>query len=168
MSFLRHAVVQRTLSVGLLLSLGLWLAAPAYASPTGLAEDLGMSLGFDADLDEALAGATTPEAFVEALAARILEGTDDDALRDVLVHDPDVLLALLYGHLLQALSHHDALRAVPTVSAAASAASPPVGAALDTQSGEGAERLLVVPASGATDRAVLPVALLTAAQPLGP
>ena len=51
MSFLRHSVVQRVLSAGLLMSLGLWLAVPAYASPTGLAEEFGLPAGLESALE---------------------------------------------------------------------------------------------------------------------
>lgn len=168
MRVFRHFVVQRLLSVGLLLSLSLWLGVPAYAAQTTLAEELGLPGELESVLADALADAPTPEAFVERLAATLADGADAEALAEVLESEPDALLALLYGHLFQVLSHPDALRAVPTVTTTVSAGTSPAGKAAPVR----AARLVhhagdAQPVTGSL-RVILPAALGTAAQPLGP
>lgn len=171
MRALRHLVFQRFLSVGLLFSLTLWLAVPATgAARTTLAAqtgDLGLPADVESALSEALAGTRTAEDFAEALAATLAAQPDGDDLADLVAEEPSVLLALLYGHLFQALGYPDGPRAVPTVAAGATVGSAPAAAAV-VQTADRADASYAAQRLATPDRVVRPVALLTAAQPLGP
>ncbi len=166
MRFLRRSAVQRFFSVGLLVSLTLWLAVPAVATQATLAEELGLPGGLESAVADALAGARTPEAFVEALAATLAD-TPSPALARLLDTEPEALLALLYGHLFQAFGHHDGLQAVPVGATSGATGSAPTGKAVLVRSARQSSASYAL-LRAAVPRVLLPVALLTSAQPLGP
>lgn len=171
MRALRHPLLQRFLSAGLLLSLTLWLAVPVTGATrttiAAQAEGLGLPPEVEAALREALAATRTAGDFTEALAATLSARPDGEALAEAIEAEPTALLALLYGHLFQAFGHPDGPLAVPAVTAGATAGSTPVAAAVlplvDRSDVAHGARVVTTP-----PRVVLPVALLTAAQPLGP
>ena len=172
MHFLRRSAVQRVFSLSLLLGVTLWLAVPATgASQRTLAAQaagLGVPAGLRAAFETALAEARTPDAFVEAVAAALAARPGGEALADLLDAEPDALLALLYGHLIQALGHPEGPLAVPGTVGSAAAGPAPLGAATPAPA---PARPLVVRAAQALGTVVLgvvPVGLLTSAQPLGP
>jgi hypothetical protein len=178
MRFLRHAAVQRLFSAGLLLSLALWLAAPAVGATAPRTLDAEwpgpevpstVETAFEQVLaDAASVGARTPEAFVAAFA-EALDAQADPALAQFLKeHAPDAFLSVLYGQWVRAFSHHNGLEAAPappvaaTAGAALTAAAPRDGPAA-TAPVYAAASLLATTAQGP-----VPLAELSSAQPLGP
>ncbi len=181
MRFLRHSAVQRFFSVGLLLSLGLWLAAPAAGADAGRvlasqAEWLGTEAPapVEAAFEEALVvaaehGVQTPEAFAAAFADALAARPDPALAQFLGTHDgADALLAVLYGQLLRAFSHHTGLEAAPAspVAAPAGGSSPGPLARLATTGAS--VSLAAAPVRPAHDAPVVSLAERSAAQPLGP
>lgn len=180
MRFLRHAAVQRLFSVGLLLSLGLWLAAPAAGADVGRAlasqvEWLGPAPPtVEAAFEEALVaaasqGARTPEAFAAAFADA-LAARPDPALAQFLGSDAgaDALLSVLYGQLLRAFSHHTGLEAAPAPPVASPAGGTSPGPLGRLMRAEAPVSLAVAPIRPVHDAPVVSLAERSAAQPLGP
>jgi hypothetical protein len=178
MRLLRHAAIQRLFSAGLLLSLGLWLAAPAVgaAAPRSLdAEWPGphvpstVEAAFEHALAEAAsAGARTPEAFVAAFADA-LDAHADPALAQFLEeHAPDAFLSVLYGQWVRAFNHHNGLEAAPAPPVAAPAGAPLSAAA--PRDGPTASAAVYAASSlcSTAAQAPVPLAELSSAQPLGP
>lgn len=178
MRLLRHAAVQRLFSAGLLMSLGLWMTAPAVGSMpprTVPAEWPGPSVPstVEAAFEQALAeaasvGARTPEAFVAAFADA-LDAQADPALAQFLKdHAPDTFLSLLYGQWVRAFNQHRGLEAAPAPPIAA-----PAGASLSAaapRDGPAAAAPVYADASlrSTATQAPTPLAVLSSAQPLGP
>lgn len=180
MRLLRHSAVQRFFSLGLLLSLGLWLAAPAAGADAeralaSQAEWLGLAPPtVEAAFEEALVvaashGVRTPEAFAAAFA-EALAAQPDAALARFLGSEAgaDALLSVLYGQLLRAFSHHTGLEAAPAPPVAA----PAGGTALAALSGVMRAGTLGALAAAAVrpvhDAPIIALAERSAAQPLGP
>ena len=180
MRLLRHSAVQRFFSLGLLLSLGLWLAAPAAGADAGRAlasqaESLGLaSPAVEAAFEQALVTAAThdvrtPEAFAAAFADA-LTAQQDPALAQFLGSEAgaDALLSVLYGQLLRAFTYHTGLEAAPAPPVAAPAGS----TALTPFTGvmrTGAPGAFTPPAIRAVhETPVVALAERSAAQPLGP
>ncbi len=182
MRFLRHTAVQRLFSLGLLLSLGLWLAAPAAGADAGRtlaaqAEWFGAQTSptVEAAFEQALVsaasqGARTPEAFAAAFAEALAD-RPDPALAHFLETHPsaDALLSVLYGQLLSAFSHHTGLEAVagsPLASPAGGTA-PGLFARLGHAKGSASPGTATLLRSGVA-AFVRPVDERSSAQPLGP
>jgi hypothetical protein len=176
MRFLRHIAVQRLFSAGLLLSLSLWLTAPAVGATAPRALDaewpevpVTVEAAFEQAFAEAASvGARTPEAFAAAFADA-LDAQADPALAQFLKeHAPDAFLSVLYGQWVRAFSHHHGLEAAPA---------PPVAAPAGASLGAFASRdgpATTVPMGAAASllstatQSPAPLAELSSAQPLGP
>lgn len=172
MRFIRHSIVQRVFSVSLLLGLGLWLVAPATgaARPMPTSVSLGAPPTLEDAFEQALAaadGARTPEAFVAAFAEAL--AAEPDLARFLEEQGgTDALLAILYGHLLRAFGQDRGVVAAPAppVAAPAGAAPGPSARQLRTDADAPIQAALT---SALTSRFVIvPLAVLSAAQPLGP
>ncbi len=168
MRLLRHPIVQRVFSLVLLGGLGLWLAAPAAGTARpGPAVPLDAPPTVEAAFEQALAAAHgTPEAFVAAFAEAL--GADPDLAPFVEAHGgTEALLAVLYGQLLRAFGHERGVEAAPAPPVAAPTGASPVAARLHQAAAEAVIRpaLLQPPTPG---RAVVSLAVLSSAQPLGP
>ena len=165
---LRRSVLLRLSAAGLLVSLGLGLAAPLAAARQG--DDVVRWLRLDeipqATLERALhaaAGAATPEAFAEALARALEEALGDAA------PPSEALLGALYGQLFRVLQEEVGGTAVILVPGAAGAVQVPLEGAAAPGVAPGVRRLeggAVVPA--APGLLPTPRALRPALQPLGP
>lgn len=178
MRFLRHVAVQRLFSAGLLLSLALWLAAPAVGATAPRTLDAEwpgpevpatVEAAFEQALTEAAStGARTPGAFVTAFADA-LDAQADPALAQFLKeHTPDAWLGMLYGQWVRAFSHHSGLEAAPAPPIAA-----PAGASLSAaapRDGPTATAPIHPTTSllATTTQFPVPLAELSSAQPLGP
>ncbi|MDX1530241.1 MAG: hypothetical protein R3362_01815 [Rhodothermales bacterium] len=169
---LRHTVVQRLFGTVLVLSLVLGLAAPATAAQRAGALDAkvpaGMAAAFEAALADAVSAPQGPEAFAAALEAALAAQPDGDALVRFLEEGDSALLTLLYGQLLRALTPQNGLAAAPapappSTTAAPLAPSPAPVAASVADGGWGDVRIHPV-----ERRVIVPLAALSAAQPLGP
>lgn len=170
MRVLRHPALQRLLSFGLLVSLGLWLAVPASAARTALAvepAELGLPADAQDAVREALAAARSATDFADALASALGARPDGADLAERIADEPDALLALLYGHLFQAFGHFDGPVAVPAGAAVAASGAPLSAAAVVAEAEQGGAASGEAYA-GAASPAVLSAPLLTAAQPRGP
>ncbi len=182
MRFFRHTAVQRLFSVGLLLSLGLWLAAPAAGADAGRAlaaqaEWLGAQAPptVEAAFEEALAtaashGARTPEAFVAAFADALAARPDPALAHFLDTHaGADALLSVLYGQLLRAFSHRTGLVASPAPPLASPAGGASTGPlARPSRVETNASLRATAPVRPVHDRPVISLAERSAAQPLGP
>ncbi len=176
MRLLRQSIVQRVLSLSLLAGLGLWLAAPATgAARPAVSAPLDAPPTVEAALVQALASAQearTPEAFVAAFAAAL--GADPDLARFIEHHSlagpggSDALLAVLYGHLLRAFGHERGIAAAPAPPVATSSGAAPGSSAELCRDEAPASARSVSAAVAALPRVVVPLAALSAAQPLGP
>lgn len=178
MRFLRHAAVQRFFSAGLLLSLALWLTAPAVGATAPRTLDAEwpgpevpttVETAFEQAFTEAAtAGARTPEAFVAAFADA-LDAQADPALAQFLKeHAPDAWLGMLYGQWIRAFSHHNGLEAAPAPPIAAPAGASLSAAAYQERAAATASVVVTTPLPSTADRPLVPLAELSAAQPLGP
>lgn len=178
MRFLRHAAVQRLFSAGLLLSLALWLTAPAVGATAprtldaewpGLEVPATVEAAFEQAFTEAAtAGARTPEAFVTAFADALDAQADPALARFLKEHAPDAWLGMLYGQWVRAFSHHNGLEAAPAPPIAA-----PAGASLGAFAYQDcpATTAPVIAATSLLSTATqlpVPLAELSSAQPLGP
>ncbi|HLT48594.1 MAG TPA: hypothetical protein VK002_15275 [Rubricoccaceae bacterium] len=164
---LRRSVLLRLSAAGLLVSLGLGLAAPVAAARQGggVAAWLRLDEVPQATLEAALkaaAGAETPEAYAEALAAAL-----HDALGEA-APPADALLSALYGQLFRVLQEEAGALAVVAAAGSGGAVQAPLeGAAAPPFD----PSLRSVAALGvATEPGLLPTprALRPALQPLGP
>ncbi|MEM1041470.1 MAG: hypothetical protein AAGI91_02470 [Bacteroidota bacterium] len=170
MRFLRHSAIQRVLSAGLLLGLGLWLVAPATGAARPVAAPPGAPPTVEAAFEQALAAAAdarTPEAFVAAFAEALSAEPDLAQFLDQR-GGAELLLSILYGHLLQAFGHDRGVVAAPAPPVAAPAGGTSSLAAKLLHAQALAPRpVAIAPASSCPDT-VVPLAVLSAAQPLGP
>ncbi len=172
MRLLRHSIVQRVFSVGLLVGLGLWLVAPATgaAQPTAIPASLGAPPTVEAAFEQALAaadGARTPEAFIAAFTEAL--DADPDLARFLEEQGgADALLPILYGHLLRAFGHERGVEAAPAppVAAPIGAAPGPAAQLLRTDADASVQASLIQ--ASARHEVIVPLAVLSAAQPLGP
>lgn len=160
MRLFRQSVLARFAAAVLLASLGLGVAAPAWASS---AEDWLPDGTIPPEiLSEALDAAETPEAFVESLVA--LMGPDAPSA--------DALLVALYGHFLRVFQYEQGSRAVLGIVAAASTAVPSsaVGASVLPHGPRTWQRprLAVPPAVADASDGRSPRERHPAVQPLGP
>lgn len=179
MTCFRHTLLYRLLAVCLLAGFGLWVAAPlAVAHPHTAAAQMARvhAVGpVEAAVAEALsvaAGAPDePGAFHSALLAALEAHPEGQALAAYIASSdsPDALFDLLLGQLLRSKS-----LPLPHMAAATTGSTAPVGASGDRGLLAGTKDFVQGPAALAAARAlgaevvVVPLAVLSAAQPLGP
>lgn len=171
MRLLRQSIVQRVLGLALLVGFGLWLVAPATGAARSalVPSSFGAPPTVEAAFEQALASAQkarTPEAFVATFADAL--GADPDLAQFLDEQGgTDALLAVLYGHLLRAFGHERGIMAAPASPVAAPTGASPVAASL-YRLGGAVTVAQVASSVSATDDIVVPLAVLSAAQPLGP
>lgn len=175
---LRHHIFQRVLALGLLGSLALGLAAPATGAATQRAleaETARVPAAVAAAAAEALGQAAQtalgPAQFQQAFEAALAAQPDGEALaRFMNEHGAaEALLTLLYEHLLRALHPRNGLQAVPATPLATGTVgltSPAAGGCAPSAVPDETYRGQLVRSD--ERQVVIPLAVLSAAQPLGP
>ena len=180
MRFLRHSAVQRVFSLGLLLSLGLWLSAPVAGADAGRAlasqakwlhlAPPPVEAAFAEALDVAASqGVRTPEAFTAAFA-EALATQQDPVLARFLNSEvgADALLSVLYGHLLRAFSHHTGLEAAPSPPVASPSGSTPSASLAWALPADVQSSLEATSLGSGREAPACVLAERSSAQPLGP